>query len=98
MKVAPNTVPPAMKASDYTPRAGESADGSTEFSQYLQRIARAEVERATDKLQSDAFALAHSERPQVQREVSIDDLRSDVQEAEWAVRFLELAAEMEGAE
>jgi len=98
MKVAPNTVPPAMKASDYTPPAGESADGSTEFSQYLQRIARAEVERATDKLQSDAFALAHLERPQVQREVSIDDLRSDVQEAEWAVRFLELAAEMEGAE
>lgn len=87
-----------MDASNSTPRAGESADGSTEFSQYLQRIARAEVERATDKLQSDAFAIAHPERRQVQREVSIDDLRSDVQEAEWAVRFLELAAEMEGAE
>jgi len=30
MKVAPNTVPP-MKASDYTPCAGESADGSIEY-------------------------------------------------------------------
>jgi hypothetical protein len=87
-----------MDASNSTPRAGESADGSTEFSQYLQKIARAEVERATDALRSDAYALAHPEKPQVQREVSIDDLRNDVREAEWAVRFLELAAEMEGAE
>jgi len=87
-----------MDASQSTPREGDSADGRTAFAQYLQRIAYAEVDRASDALQADAFALAHPERPQVQRDVSLRDLRDDLEEMEHAVRFLELVEDMEGAE
>jgi hypothetical protein len=87
-----------MDASQSTPREGDSADGRTAFAQYLQAIAVAEVERASDKLRADAYALAHPERPQVQRDVSLRDLRADLEEMEHAVRFLERAEEMEAPE
>jgi len=84
-----------MDASLPTPREGESAVGRTAFAQYLQRIACAEVERASDRLRSDAFAVAHPERLEDHREVSLRDLRDDLEDVECAVRFLELAEEME---
>ena len=87
-----------MDASQSTPREGDSADGRTAFAQYLQRIAYAEVDRASDALRADAFALAHPERPQVRRDVSLRDLRDDLEEMKHAIRFLERAEEMEAPE
>jgi hypothetical protein len=88
-----------MDASLPTPREGESAVGRIAFARYLELIAVAEVERASDKLHSDAFALAHPDRDQVRREVDVEDLRHDLEEVEHAVRFFELAKEIEeGAE
>lgn len=96
--VAPNTVPPSKMASNSTSREGESAVGSVAFGQYLQRIAYAEVERASDRLRADAFALVNPEKSQVCRDVSLRDLHDDLEEMECAVRFLEIAEEMEGDE
>ena len=96
MMVAPNTVPPTKMASQPTSREGDSAVGRTVFAQYLQKVAYAEVERASDRLRADAFALADPDRMQVPRDVSLRDLRDDLQDVECAVRFLELAEEMEG--
>lgn len=98
MDVAPNTVPPAEMARNPTTPEGESATGSIEFAQYLQKIARTEVERASDKLRADAFALVNPEKPQVHRNVSLDDVRDDLEEMEHAIRFLERAEEMERPE
>jgi len=81
-------------ASNSTPRAGESADGRTAFAQYLQRIAYAELERASDAAHSDAYAIAHPDKPQARRDVDVDDLREDAEELKHAVRFLELVEEM----
>jgi hypothetical protein len=88
-----------MDASKPTAREGQSADGCIAFSRYLELIAVAEVERASDKLHSDAFALAHPDRDQVRRDVDVEDLRGDLEEVEHGVRFFELAKEIEeGAE
>jgi len=85
-----------MDASQSTPREGDSAVGRTAFAQYLQKIALAEVERASQRLRADAFALADAEGGEVPREVSGRDLRDDLEDVECAVLFLELAEEMEG--
>jgi hypothetical protein len=84
-----------MDASLPTPREGESAVGRTAFARYLELIAVAEVERTTDELHADAFAVAHPDRPQVRREASADDLRDDLEEVKHAIRFFELAKEIE---
>jgi len=96
MMAAPNTVPPSEMASQSTPRRGESAVGRVVFAQYLQKVAYAEVERASDRLRADAFAFVDPDRTQVPRDVSLRDLRDDLEDVECAVRFLELAEEMEG--
>jgi hypothetical protein len=85
-----------MDASLPTPREGESAVGRTAFAQYLRRIAYAEVDRASDALRSDVFALVYPDRPQVQREVSVEEIVDDLEEMRHAVRFLELVEDMEG--
>ena len=87
-----------MDASQSTPREGDSAVGRVAFAQYLQKIALSEVERASDKLRADAFALVNPEKPQVHRDVSLDDVRDDLEEMEHALRFLERAEEMERPE
>ena len=83
-----------MSASDNRPRIGESADGRTAFANYLEKIARSEVDRAADRLQSGAYVVAHPEREHVRRDPSTDDLRADLEEYRRAVRFLELVEEM----
>lgn len=100
MVVAPNTVRPTrmMDASLPTPREGESAVGRTAFAKYLQKIAVAEVERASGELQSEAYAIANPEKPQVRSEPSIDELYARLEDVECAVRFFQLAKELEGAE
>jgi hypothetical protein len=87
-----------MDASKPTAREGQSADGCIAFARYLQLIAVAEVERTTEELHADAFAVAHPDRPQVRRDVSVDDLRDDLEEVKHAIRFFELAKEMEAPE
>jgi hypothetical protein len=86
--------PRTMDASDSTPRAGESDDGCIAFVDYLQVIARSELDRAAGELQTDAYAFAHPNKPQVSREPSLADLRRDARELRNAIRFLELIQEM----
>lgn len=83
-----------MSASDNRPRAGESADGRIAFAEYLEQIALSEVERAADRLQSGAYAVAHPDAPHVRREPSPDDLRDDLEEYRLALAFLELAQDL----
>ena len=83
-----------MEASDTSSGKGQSRDGRIAFAQYLEQIAVSELERAAGEVHSDAYAVAHPDQPQVRREPSLDDLRTDAETFRRAVRFLELVEEM----